>query len=140
MGSLLDPHFLPVILSSITKLMMPTFKALVQSPPRGSIFMYLTAYWYLIVLSFFLIYYFFLTLQYCIGFATHQHESATGVHMFPIQNPPPTHPHTIPPGHPSAELLISLPLSQLVCIPVSSISLQHRYLLSCSSHKPLIHL
>ena len=33
---------------------------------------------------------FYLTLQYCIGFAIYQNESATGIHMFPILNPPPS--------------------------------------------------
>ena len=33
---------------------------------------------------------FYLTLQYCIGFAIYQNESAAGIHVFPIQNPPPS--------------------------------------------------
>ena len=37
----------------------------------------------------------FLTLQFCISFAKYQNEFATGIHVFPILNPPPS------PYHPS---------------------------------------
>ena len=55
----------------------------------------------------------FLTLQYCIGFAIYQNESATGIHVFPILNPAP----------------FSLPIPSLWVVPVhqpQASSIMHR--------------
>ena len=54
--------------------------------------------------AFFKILFYFLTLQYCIGFAIYQNESATGIHPC-VPHPEPSSllpPHTIPLGLPSS--------------------------------------
>ena len=57
-----------------------------------------------------LILFYFLTLQYCIGFAIYWNESNTGIHVFPILNPPPS------PYHPSGLSQCTSPKHPVLCI------------------------
>ena len=54
--------------------------------------------------------FYFLTLQYCIVFSIYQNESTTGMHVFPMLNPPPS------PYHPFGSSQCTSPKHPVSCI------------------------
>ena len=81
------------------------------------------------LICFVLFLFYFLTLQYFIGFAIYRNESATGIHVFPILNPPPS------PYHPSGSSQCTSPKHPVSCIEPGLVSYMILHIFQCHSPK-----
>ena len=82
---------------------------MVYKTTRNLILPCLSDFFFPSAISFLKILFYYLTLQYCIGFAIYHHESTTGILVFPILNPPPS------PYHPSGSSQCTSPKHQVSC-------------------------
>ena len=78
--------------------------------PSFFVFVSLVTFFFFLGFYLFFFFKFYLTLQYCIRFAIYQNESATGIHVFPILNLPPS------PYHPSGSSQCTSPKHPVLCI------------------------
>ena len=88
-------HLLPGCNQALENSILPTHVSFyhpchwANAVPFGQVmFLMSIALWSCLWFLFFFLILFYLTLQYCIGFAIYKNESATGIHVFPILNPP----------------------------------------------------
>jgi len=113
------------LIYALNAINFPVSTAFIASQEFGSISWFEGLYWCVyvphnieknvcsIILFFVLVFIlFYLTLQYCIGFAIYQNESATDIHVFPILNPPPS----CLPSPPSGSSQCTSPKHPVSCI------------------------